>query len=158
MLGFAALAPRLGAGAGAAALHGLKLVAVAVVAHGLLGMARQLAPDLPRLLVAAGAGALVLATGNAWLQLVAIALGAVLGTWWCRQAATPAAALFPFGAGRRVAVACLTLFLLGLLAALLLPAGATPTLAGVAAAFYRAGALVFGGGHVVLPQIGRAHV
>ena len=151
MLGFAALAPRLGAGA--AALHGLKLVAVAVVAHGLLGMARQLAPDLPRLLVAAGAAALVLASGNAWLQLAAIALGAVLGTWWCRQAAAPTTALFPFGGGRRIAAVCLTLFLLGLLAALLLPARATPSLAGVAAAFYRAGALVFGGGHVVLPLL-----
>ncbi len=151
MLGFAALTPRLGAGA--AALHGLKLVAVSVVAHGLLGMARQLAPDLPRLLVAAGAAALVLATGNAWLQLAAIALGAVLGTWWCRQAAAPAAALFPFGGGRRIAAVCLALFLLGLLAALLLPASATPSLAGVAAAFYRAGALVFGGGHVVLPLL-----
>ena len=151
MLGFAALTPRLGAGA--AALHGLKLVAVSVVAHGLLGMARQLAPDLPRLLVAAGAAALVLASGNAWLQLAAIALGAVLGTWWCRQAAAPAAALFPFGGGRRIAAVCLALFLLGLLAALLLPASATPSLAGVAAAFYRAGALVFGGGHVVLPLL-----
>ena len=153
MFGFAALAPRLGAGAGAAALHGLKLVAVAVVAHGLLGMARQLAPDLPRQVVAAAAAGLVLATGNAGMQLAAIALGALLGTWWCLRAAVPAAALFPFGSGRRIAAVCLALFLLGLLAALLLPASATPTLAGVAAACYRAGALVFGGGHVVLPLL-----
>ncbi|TLX22644.1 chromate efflux transporter [Thermomonas fusca] len=153
MFGFAAVAPQLGPGAGAAALHGLKLVAVAVVAHGLLGMARQLAPDLPRLLIAAVAAALVLTTGNAWMQLAAIALGALLGPWWCRQAAAPTTALFPFGGGRRIAAVCLTLLLLGLLAALLLPASATPTLAGVAAAFYRAGALVFGGGHVVLPLL-----
>lgn len=153
MFGFAALAPRLGAGAGSAALHGLKLVAVAVVAHGLLGMARQLAPDLPRLVVAAAAAGLVLATGNAGMQLAAIALGALLGTWWCPRAVVPAAALFPFSGGRRIALVCLTLFLLGMLAALLLPASATPTLAGMAAAFYRAGALVFGGGHVVLPLL-----
>lgn len=158
MLWFAALAPRLAHGPGAAAVHGLKLVAVAVVAHGLLGMCRQLAPDLPRLLIAAAAAALVVATGNAWVQLAAIALGAVLGTWWCRTAVVPAAALFPFRGGRRIALVCLTLFLLGLLAALLLPASATPTLAGVAAAFYRAGALVFGGGHVVLPLLQQALV
>lgn len=55
MFGFAALAPLLDAGIGAGVLHGLKLVAVAVVAYALVGMARQLTPDLPRLLIALGA-------------------------------------------------------------------------------------------------------
>ena len=153
MLAFALLAPRLGQGLGAAALHGLKLVAVVVVAHGLLGMLRALAPDLPRRLLALGAALLVGLTGNPWLQLVAIALGGVLGPWLCRRASAPAVALVPVAYGRGVVAGCLGAFLGLLLLALLLPVPATPTLVGVAAAFYRAGALVFGGGHVVLPLL-----
>lgn len=155
MLGFATLVPHLGAGPGAAAVHGLKLVAVVVVAHGLLGMARQLAPDAPRILIAAGAGAVIVLSGNAWLQLIAIALGGVSGTWLCRHVSAPAVAAFPMRYGRRGGVAFLGVFLLGLAVALTWPATATgtPTAGGLAAAFYQAGSLVFGGGHVVLPLL-----
>ncbi|HUD41053.1 MAG TPA: chromate efflux transporter [Dokdonella sp.] len=153
MLGFAAVAPRLGAGIGASALHGLKLVAVVVVAHGLLGMLRQLAPDLPRLLIAAGATALVILSGAAWAQLLAIALGGVLGLWLCRHLRTAAVAMFPLRYGPRGGAVCLVLFLAGLGLAALAPTAAAPTAAGIAGAFYRAGALVFGGGHVVLPLL-----
>lgn len=153
MFGFAALAPCFGHGVGAAAVHGLKLVAVVVVAHGLIGMVRQLAPDAPRALIAAGTVVLIVSTGNTWGQLIAIALGGMLGTWLCRHVSAPVVALFPVRYGRRGAAACLTLFLLMLAAALLLPPSDTPTLAGVTGAFYRAGALVFGGGHVVLPLL-----
>ncbi|MGY0633399.1 chromate efflux transporter [Luteimonas sp. A478] len=153
MFGFAALAPHLGQGVGAAALQGLKLVAVAVVAHSLLGMMRQLTPDLPRVAIAAGAAALVLLAGAAWIQLVAIALGALLGLGLCRHVRAPAAAGLPVRHGRRAGAVFLALFLAGLAAALLLPTPATPTAAGVAGAFYQAGALVFGGGHVVLPLL-----
>lgn len=153
MFGFAALAPYLEHGAGAAAVHGLKLVAVVVVAHGLLGMVRQLVPDAPRALIAAGAVALVVLTGNAWVQLVAIALGGVLGLWLCRRASAPAVAMFPVHYGRRGAAAFLALFVIGLVGTLMLPASGAPTPAGLAGAFYQAGALVFGGGHVVLPLL-----
>src|SRR5690606_29418872 len=84
MFGFAALAPLLGQGIGAAALQGLKLVAVVVVAHALLGMARQLTPDLPRLVIATAALVLLLVSGQAWMQLLAIALGGALGAELCR--------------------------------------------------------------------------
>ncbi|WP_229796553.1 chromate efflux transporter [Thermomonas carbonis] len=153
MFGFAALAPSLGSGLGAAALHGLKLVAVVVVAHGLLGMLRQLAPDLPRGFIAATALALVAMIGNAWMQLLAIALGGVLGHWLCRHASAPAMAMFPLRHGRRAAAVLLTLFVAGLAGALLWPATPSPTTLGLAAAFYQSGALVFGGGHVVLPLL-----
>ena len=158
MFGFAALAPMLGTGIGAAALHGLKLVAVVVVAHALVGMARQLAPDLPRLLIATAALVLLLVAGHAWMQLAAIALGAVLGAWLCRHVRAPTVASLSTRGGGRMAIACLALFVAGLLASLLLPASATPTVAALAAAFYRAGALVFGGGHVVLPLLQHAVV
>ena len=153
MFGFATLAPLLGHGAGLAVLHGLKLVAVAVVAHALLGMARQLTPDAPRLLIAIAALALLLVAASAWMQLVAIGLGGLLGTWLCRHVQAPAAAPLSVPGGARLAGACLALFLAGLATALLLPATKTPGIADVAGAFYRAGALVFGGGHVVLPLL-----
>ncbi|OGT55973.1 MAG: chromate ion family chromate transporter [Gammaproteobacteria bacterium RIFCSPHIGHO2_12_FULL_63_22] len=153
MVGFAALAPHLGHEIGAAAIHGLKLVAVVVVAHGLMGMARQLTPDAPRALIAAGAVSLIVLTGNAWLQLVAIALGGLLGPMFCRQAPAPAVAVFPVRYGARGAVIFLTLFLTGLAGALILPGHEAPSSAALAGAFYQAGALVFGGGHVVLPLL-----
>lgn len=153
MFGFAALAPQLGQGPGAAAVHGLKLVAVVVVAHGLLGMLRQLAPDPPRALIAAAATALIVLTGNAWVQLIAIALGGLLGPWLCRQVEAPAVAVFPVPYGTRAGGVFLALFATGLGGALLLASTDGPSIAGLAAAFYQAGALVFGGGHVVLPLL-----
>jgi chromate transporter len=158
MFGFAALAPYLGQGVGAAAVHGLKLVAVVVVAHGLLGMVRQLAPDAPRALIAAGAVTLIVLTGNAWAQLIAIALGGMLGTWLCRHVIAPATAAFPVRYGHRGGAAFLTVFLVGLAGSLMWPSTNVPTAGGLSAAFYKAGALVFGGGHVVLPLLQQAVV
>ena len=158
MFGFAALAPQLGEDLGAALVHGLKLVAVVVVAHALVGMARQLTPDLPRAMIAVGAGALMVASGNAWLQLLAILLGALLGLWLCRRVPAPAGMAMVVGYGRRGAAAAGVLFVIGLTVALAWHAGATPSAAALAAAFYRSGALVFGGGHVVLPMLQQAVV
>src|SRR3546814_16432645 len=95
MFGFAALASQVEAGVGRAVVHGLKLVAVAVVAHGVLGMARQLTPDLPRLSIALGAAILIVLSGSAWMQLAPIAVGGLLGPWPCRPVAAPPRAIFP---------------------------------------------------------------
>lgn len=153
MFGFAALAPYLSHGLGVAAVHGLKLVAVVVVAHGLLGMVQQLTPDTPRALIAAGAVALIVLTGNTWAQLIAIALGGLLGPWLCPHVSAPGVAVFPVHYGRRSAALFLGVFLIGLGVALILPSTHTPSTTGLAMAFYQAGALVFGGGHVVLPLL-----
>lgn len=153
MFAFAVLAERASSEPGLALLQGLKLVAVVVVAHGVMGMARQLAPDAPRALIAAAAAALVVLGGQAWLQLLAIALGAVLGGLLCRGLAAPAEARFVLGYGPRRALLFLLLFALGLLLALLLTAQTQASPAALAATFYQAGALVFGGGHVVLPLL-----
>lgn len=159
MFAFAVLAERASSEPGLALLQGLKLVAVVVVAHGVMGMARQLAPDAPRALIAAAAAALVVLGGHAWLQLLAIALGAVLGWLLCRGLAAPAEARFVLGYGPRRALLFLLLFALGLLLALLLtaqtqaPQAPQASPAALAATFYQAGALVFGGGHVVLPLL-----
>ena len=158
MLAFAVVAPHVAGGPGAAALHGLKLVAVAVVAHGLIGMWRALAPDGSRTLLALAAAALLTITGNAWFQLAAIAGGGVAGLWLCRGLAPSQPVTLPVPHGRGTAVACLALFAAALLAAIALAVPATgptssPATADLASAFYRAGALVFGGGHVVLPLL-----
>lgn len=153
MFGFAMLAPHAGDGVGGTIVHGLKLVAVAVVAQGVLGMARQLTPDAPRILIAAGAAALVLSIGDVWVQLAAIALGGILGSLACRNVAQLPEATFPVRYGPGLAMLFLGLFLIGLVASLALPAGQAVSASGLAAAFYRTGALVFGGGHVVLPLL-----
>ena len=152
MFGFAALAPQLAQGWGAAAVHGLKLVAVVVVAHSLVGMARQLTPDMPRVLIAAGTVALLLSAPTPGMQLAVIALGGTLGLL-LRTVPTPPTTTLPLRYGKRIGVLAMVVFAVGLGAALLPSSSGTPALASVGGAFYRAGALVFGGGHVVLPLL-----
>jgi chromate transporter len=82
---FAAFSDRLVGSLGQGIVHGLKLVAVAVVAQGVVGMARALVPDRPRALMAAFAAGLVATSGSAWMQLVIVAGGAVLGPLLCRE-------------------------------------------------------------------------
>lgn len=134
-------------------LGGLKIVAVAVVAQAVWGMSRSLCPDWPRRLLALlGAGLLLTWPGTAE-QLVVIAGGALGGL--ALGAAVPAAnpERLAAGIGRRGAMLWLGLFAAGLLGLPWLAATlATPALA-LVDAFYRAGALVFGGGHVVLPLL-----
>ena len=157
MFGLALLAPRLDGPVAAAVLHGLKLVAVVVVAHGVVGMARSLAPDLPRALLAGLALMAMLAGGPAWGQLAVIGAGALLGLWLCRKVpALPDAAL-AVRHGRGAAWVLFALFAAGLLLALAL-VGGPASVPALGAAFYEAGALVFGGGHVVLPLLEQSTV
>jgi chromate transporter len=134
-------------------LHGLKVVAVAVVAQAVWGMARTLCPDRERATIAVAATAIVLLVPISWAQVAAIALGGLAGLALCRdKGAAPSGHLAP-PVGRGVGIAALALFFALLL---LLPVAAlasgTQALA-LFDAFYRAGALVFGGGHVVLPLL-----
>lgn len=157
LFAFAQLVPLLEHSLGKAAIHGLKLVAVAVVAHGLLGMVKTLTPDTPRRLIAtAAAASIVVSGGMEMMQLLVVAAGAVLGPLLCRDVSTPGGATFDLVYTRRTGVVLLTGFAV-LLALALFPIAQAP-LAAVAAAFYRAGALVFGGGHVVLPLLEEAVV
>jgi chromate transporter len=153
MLLFAYAADGLSGPIGAAAIHGLKLVAVPIVAQAVIGMARTLTPDATRAVIAIGAGLLILATGLPAMQLAVILLGAIAGLILCRvpeAAPDHAAGWIP---SRRAGGICLALFTALLAVALLFASsGGTPLLA-LAAIFYRAGALVFGGGHVVLPLL-----
>lgn len=152
MFAFAWYLPLIGEGTGAAALHGLKLAAVAVVAQGVRSMALQLTPDVPRVLIAVAAGALVLITGVSWMQLAAIAAGALLGVILYRRLPPISDVSFPMRYSGRIAALLVAAFVL-LLAGSLVIDRSSHSLASVGAAFYRAGALVFGGGHVVLPLL-----
>jgi chromate transporter len=154
-LALVAFALGLGAVAGDAAngaLHGLKLVAVAVVAQAVWGMSRTLTPDRVRAAIAAAAVVLIAAAGTAHAQIAAIALGAVAGALWCRDGPAPATGTLGFGVPRGVAVAALAAFAVLLVCVPLLARQGGPAI-GLFDAFYRAGALVFGGGHVVLPLL-----
>jgi len=134
-------------------LHGLKIVAVAVVAQAVWNMARTLAPDRERATLAAGAAVLMLALPSTMGQIAVIVLGGILG-WLLLPAGTRedrAPLIVPLSRG--VAVGALALFAV-LLVGLPLVAGATASHSiKLIDSFYRSGSLVFGGGHVVLPLL-----
>ncbi|WP_323140294.1 chromate efflux transporter [Massilia phyllosphaerae] len=141
----------------AAAIHGLKLVAVAVVAHAVWGMARSLAPDGPRAGIALAALAIVVFAGGSFGQVAAIGAGALAGMWQGRGQVVAALPRSGSPGGHKGGIVALALFFGLLLAAVLMPGAATASVTSIFGAFYRAGALVFGGGHVVLPLL-RAEV
>lgn len=153
LLGFALSASMFAGPAADGFIHGLKLVAVAVVAHAVHGMATKLTPDRPRIGIALGALALVIFIGGAAAQTAAIVLGMLLGLLFCRGSEPPMAGHLRLPVARGKALFALLLFA-GLLLGLPVAAGASGW-QGLALfdAFYRAGALVFGGGHVVLPLL-----
>ncbi|MEX3622883.1 chromate transporter [Viridibacillus arvi] len=134
-------------------IHGLKIVAVAVVAHAILGMAQKLAPDLKRKVLVLFALAGTLLWQSAFNQVGIIVLSAIIGFILYKQHTEIEEAKTYFPISRSVGVLCLTLFF-GLLIFL-------PILREVTSlswiemfdSFYRSGSLVFGGGHVILPLL-----
>lgn len=148
---FAFGASAFGGPAGAGAIHGLKIVAVAVVAQAVWGMARSLAPDRERASIALAAVLIVTFAAGSVGQVAAILLGGIAGLWLCRGASGPAVGRLTFRMSKTAGALSLALFGL-LLVVLPLAAGTAQGLA-LFDAFYRAGALVFGGGHVVLPLL-----
>jgi chromate transporter len=135
---------------GAGLLHGLKLMAVAVIAQAVLGMAKSFCADAPRASIAAAALALVSFAPGSLAQLATIVGGGLAGLAVVRGGEAELADDFAPHLSRRAALAALAVFF-ALLALSFLPAG--EGLVALAAAFYRSGALVFGGGHVVLPLL-----
>ena len=142
-------------------LHGLKLAAVAVVAQAVWGMGRNLCPDLRRKIMALAAAAFVLLFPGAFSQIAAIAMGAMIGWWIYRDAVQGRdVQAEPGRLGIRAhvtAAACLVVFFTLLIAFPLFATEVRSETLSVFDSFYRAGSLVFGGGHVVLPLL-RAEV
>lgn len=151
LISFASLLPYLSAPLGVAAVQGLKILALAVVAHGLLGMTRQLCPDPPRMTIAALVAVIILLAGSALSQVLAVLAGALAGIVWCRAVSAKAAESFTLNYSLSLSWLLLTVFALLLLGLPLI--AEHHHLLQLADAFYRAGALVFGGGHVVLPLL-----
>jgi chromate transporter len=150
LAGFAALAGT-GRFDDAVWLTALKIVAVAVVLDAVLGMGRRLAATARTATVAVATFAAVLLAPSALTQVAALAVAAVAGVALFRDAGPSGPAELPLTISRRWGAAALVAFV-GLLVGMPLLAS-TGTLAEVAAVHYRAGALVFGGGHVVLPLL-----
>jgi chromate transporter len=134
-------------------LHGLKLVAVAVIAQAVWGMARTLTPDRARAGIALAATAIVVLFAGSFGQIAAIALGACAGLWFCRGEAALVAGHLNFPVTRRAGVIALVLFAALLVIPSLVVAASHFQGLALFDAFYRSGALVFGGGHVVLPLL-----
>jgi len=151
LLVFALAAPAIGGPVGTGALHGLKIVAVAIVAQAVWGMARNLCPDGERSAIAVAAVVLLAFAPGSIGMLAAIALGAVAGLALGRGEAKPTGGHVAVPVSRWMAGGAIFVFF-ALLVLLPLLAGQSPALA-VVDRFYRAGALVFGGGHVVLPLL-----
>jgi chromate transporter len=149
----------LGSAAGEGLLHGLKLVAVAIIAQAIWGMARALCPDRVRASIATLAALIVLHGSSSIGQIGAIVLGALVGLWLCRsdsKSMSDGGLSVPISP--RVALAAAAMFFLLLLGLPVLRAlGASHDIE-LFEAFYRSGALVFGGGHVVLPLLREAFV
>lgn len=141
----------------AAWLHGLKIVAVAVVAQAVWGMARTLCPDRERATMAVGAALLALAVPSAAGQIGAIVLGGAIGWRLLPRAPAAPAAHLAVPIARKLSVGALVLFVLLFGLPALAALGANHTI-DLVASFYRSGALVFGGGHVVLPLLQQAVV
>lgn len=153
LVAFAYAASTIASPVALAVIHGLKLVAVAVVAQALWGMTRALTPDRQRGFIAMTAMAVILLVGGPLGQVGAIVLGALIGLRLCRSEEVSIGPRLEFPVSKLGGGLALAAFA----ALLVIP----PIVAGAGAdhavalfdAFYRSGALVFGGGHVVLPLL-----
>ncbi|WP_342394213.1 chromate efflux transporter [Pseudoxanthomonas mexicana] len=131
--------------------HGLKLLAVVVVTHAVWGMARAFCRTPAAWGLMLGAAALLLIWPSTWMQVGVIVLGALAGLGMPAGGPPPPLARTGQAGSRRTGIVALSVFV----ALLVIPwraagAGSMPDVFGL---FYRAGSLVFGGGHVVMPLL-----
>lgn len=143
---------------GTGLLHGLKLTAVAIVAQAVWGMARNLCPDRERASIAVVAALIILFSTSSVAQIGAIVLGAIAGLWLCRSGAQGSSGHVDMPVSRTAGAIALAAFLVLLVGLPVLRGLSGSTGIALFDAFYRSGALVFGGGHVVLPLLRDAFV
>ncbi len=153
MLGFAYGVNRIGGALDSGWLHGLKIVAVAVVAQAVYGMAVNLTPDRSRITLAILAAVTVLFWSTAFSQVLVIIVAGIIGWRFLPRVDLLPVKPMAVGISRRTALVCWALFF-GLLIGLpILHAVSGGQTIAMIDGFYRAGSLVFGGGHVVLPLL-----
>ena len=134
-------------------LRGLQLVAVAVVAQAVWGMAKSLAPDRPRGTLALVAAIVLLLWPTAFTPIVLILIGGLVGWRWFQAATTTTAVELPIRVPQLLSWISGGLLLTGLIGLPIVAATTGNQALILANAFFRAGSLVFGGGHVVLPML-----
>jgi chromate transporter len=139
-------------------LHGLKLVAVAIVAQAVWGMARTLCPDQARASIAVVAAVVILVAPSSVAQIGAILIGGIAGLWLCHAEPLASGEFSAVRVSRIVGYAALTIYFLLLVGLTVSLHFNVPPGVALFDAFYRSGALVFGGGHVVLPLLREAFV
>lgn len=148
---FASILPYLSGDIGVAVIHGLKLVACVVVADAVFSMFVKLCPDNTRRVVAVTILIALLFSNIAWAQMLAILAGAILGILFCKELDVKSSNALKVNYSKKFG---LTLFLIfSLLLFMFMFAGGRDGLFEIAQIFYNAGALVFGGGYVVLPLL-----
>jgi chromate transporter len=153
LVAFAYGVDALGGFGGSGWLHGLKIAAVAVVAQAVLSMMRSLAPDRERATIVVFTAAVVLALPSAWSLVGMIVAGGIVGLALLHGDAPTDHVSLPLAVSRRTGAVLLAIFFV-LLAVLPVIAAATSWQSiKLIDAFYRAGSLVFGGGHVILPLL-----
>jgi chromate transporter len=136
-------------------LHGLLVVAVAVVAQAVWGMATNLCPDRPRITIALLAAIAILIFPIAIVQILILAIGGLIGWRLLRKNDVTKPSVLPLAIPRRLGVASLTIFFALLIASPVLRFAFPLQALALFDTFYRVGSLVFGGGHVVLPLLQR---
>ncbi|MBE5106942.1 chromate transporter [Bacillus thuringiensis] len=132
-------------------IHGLKLVAVAIVAHAIWGMAQKLTPDRNRATIAIVTAAIVLLWPSSWTQIILIVLSGLVGWILYKVPQNAQSYKIQISISKTMASSCLILFF-GLLLLLPIMRSLSPYIA-LFDSLYRSGSLVFGGGHVVLPLL-----
>jgi chromate transporter len=148
----------LGNALGSGWLHGLKVAAVAVVANAVLTMMRTLAPDRERATLAVAAAGLTLAMASSFGQVIAIVLGGIIGFLLFRGTPAHDHTALPHPVSHSAAIAAIVAFFAILIGLPFLAAAVPNHALQLFDVFYRAGSLVFGGGHVVLPLLQAAVV
>ncbi|MCA0972457.1 chromate efflux transporter [Halobacillus litoralis] len=141
--------------ADASFIHSLKVVAAAVVLHAVIGLGKKLTPDRPRILIAMNAATILLLYPSAWMQLLIILAAGLFGLTMFSNLQESKVQPFPVTFSKKIGVASLSV-LSGLLILLpILARNIDHALMQIFDTFFRVGALVFGGGHVVLPMLER---
>ncbi|WYQ43005.1 chromate efflux transporter [Bacillus sp. FSL W7-1321] len=153
LIGFALFIGKFGVGE-MGLIHGLKIVAVAVVAHAILGMAKNLTPDLRRKTICLFALLAVLLVPYAFVQVAVILLAGLLGYFiFAKEGNTNHDRSVAFPLSKTIGVVSLSLFFILLVGLPMLATAMPSQWLAMVDSFYRAGSFVFGGGHVVLPLL-----
>lgn len=136
-------------------IHGLKIVAVAIVAQAVLSMGQKLTPDRNRVTIAILAASVTLLWQTAVSQLLVLVIGGGIGYFCYRHKSGATIHSLKVPISRRAGVVCLCLFLVLLIGLPILRHSYQADWLALIESFYRSGSLVFGGGHVVLPLLER---